>query len=75
MDVFNELLLKKNEEVFNLYQTKMSKNKKMNTSVNDIDYNSKKTINQINAHLDKKLKSSKAYQKKMQQELLNSNTI
>jgi len=70
MENFISILQKKNEEVELLYQNKLPKNKKMTLSVDDIDYNSKKTLNQINASLDKKLKSSKAYQKKLEEELL-----
>jgi len=64
------LLEKKREEVLQIYEHKMSKNKKMISDPNTIDFNSKKTINLINAALDKKLKSSKMYQKQIEKELL-----
>ena len=67
---FTDLLEKKRKEVFELYEHKMSKNKKMISDPDTIDFNSKKTINLINAALDKKLKSSKAYHKKIEKELL-----
>jgi hypothetical protein len=67
---FTDLLEMKRKEVFELYENKLSKNKKMTSDPNTIDFNSKKTINLINAALDKKLKSSKAYQKKVEKELL-----
>lgn len=72
MDVqaFNELIMRKTEEVKELYLNKSNRNKKMTKDPAEIDYNSKKTLNLINAALDKKLKSSKAYQKKVEKELL-----
>jgi hypothetical protein len=72
MDVqaFDELLTRKTEEIKQLYEIKSSKNKKMTKNPSEIDYHSKKTLNLINATLDKKLKSSKAYQKNLEQELL-----
>lgn len=72
MDVqaFDELIMRKTEEVKEIYLNKSNKNKKMTKDPAEIDYNSKKTINLINAALDKKLKSSKAYQKKVEKELL-----
>lgn len=70
MENFNSILQKKNCEIQALYENKLPKNKKMTSNVDDIDYYSKKTINQINVALDKKLKSTKAYQKKLEKELL-----
>lgn len=64
------ILESKRKEVFELYELKMSKNKKMTSDPDIIDFNSKKTYNLIHAALDKKLKSSKAYQKKVEKELL-----
>lgn len=72
---FDKILTEKNEEMKQLYDIKMSKNKKMNIDVNTIDYNSKKTFNNIQSCLDKKLKSSKAYKKKYDQEHQFSNCI
>jgi hypothetical protein len=70
LQAFEELIARKTEEVKQLYESKSNKNKKMTTDPSVIDYNSKKTLNLIHATLDKKLKSSKAYQKKLDQELL-----
>jgi hypothetical protein len=70
LQAFEELVARKTEEVKQLYESKSNKNKKMTTDPSVIDYNSKKTLNLIHAALDKKLKSSKAYQKKLDQELL-----
>jgi hypothetical protein len=43
----------------------------MTTDPSVLDFNSKKLINQINAAFDKKLKGSKAYKKKCEEELSN----
>jgi len=67
---FIALLDKKRKELCEIYENKMSKNKKMTSNPDTIDFNSKKTLNLINAALDKKLKSSKAYQKMVEKELL-----
>lgn len=69
--IFDEIINKKQSEINDLYQNKISKNKKMNVDPSKIDYNSAKTINLINATLEKKLKSSKLYQKKIEKELQN----
>lgn len=69
---FDELIERKITEVSLLYENKVNKNKKMTKDPSELDYHSKKTLNLINAALDKKLKSSKAYQKKMEKELLQS---
>ena len=70
MENFESILQKKNEEIEALYQNKLPKNKKMTSDPDTLDFHSKKTLNAINACLDKKLKSSKAYQKKLENELL-----
>lgn len=70
IDNLTQILEAKRKEVFELYENKMSKNKKMIADPDTIDFNSKKTYNLINAALDKKLKSSKSYQKKIEKELL-----
>lgn len=69
-EVFDKLLQAKNKEIFAAYEIKMDKNKKMTKDPSELDYYSKKTLNLINAALDKKLKSSKAYQQKLEKELL-----
>ena len=67
---FDELIARKIAEIKQLYEAKSTKNKKMTKDPSEIDYNSKKTLHLINAAIDKKLKSSKAYQKALDQELL-----
>lgn len=69
--IFDEIINRKQSEINDLYQNKISKNKKMNVDPSKIDYNSAKTINLINATMEKKLKSSKLYQKKIEEELQN----
>jgi hypothetical protein len=69
--IFDEIIVKKQSEIKELYENKISKNKKMNVDPSKIDYNSAKTFNLINATLEKKLKSSKLYQKKIEKELQN----
>ena len=71
--IFDEIMNKKKEEIHILYDMKVNKNKKMIKDPSELDYYSKKTLNLINATLDKKLKSSKAYKKKCEQELLEKN--
>jgi hypothetical protein len=72
--LFDELISKKTEEILMIYEDKVkskTKNKKMTTDPSVLDFNSKKLINQINAAFDKKLKNSKAYKKKCEEELSN----
>jgi hypothetical protein len=72
--LFDELISKKTEEILMIYEEKVkskTKNKKMTTDPSVLDFNSKKLINQINAAFDKKLKNSKAYKKKCEEELSN----
>jgi hypothetical protein len=72
--LFDELISKKTEEIHMIYEDKVkskTKNKKMTTDPSVLDFNSKKLINQINAAFDKKLKNSKAYKKKCEEELSN----
>ncbi len=74
--VFDEMIAKKTEELLMIYEEKVkskTKNKKLTTDPSVLDFNSKKLISQINAAFDKKLKNSKAYKKKCEEEL--SNTI
>ena len=61
----NDLFKNKNNEIQEILNLK---NKKM-TSINkslDLDYASKKTISKINTEEKRKYESSKAYKKKMQ---------
>jgi hypothetical protein len=72
---FDELIAKKTEEILMIYEEKIkskTKNKKMITDPSELDFNSKKLIRQINATFDKKLKGSKAYKKKCEEELYNN---
>jgi hypothetical protein len=73
--VFDEMIAKKTEEILMIYEDKVkskTKNKKMITDPSVLDFNSKKLISQINAAFDKKLKNSKAYKKKCEEELSNT---
>jgi len=65
---FDKLLEAKNIELMELYDIKICKNKKLTSEPSQIDYNSKKLYNRINAEFDKKFKSSKAYQKMCEKE-------
>jgi hypothetical protein len=72
---FDELIAKKTEEILMIYEEKVkskTKNKKLTTDPSELDFNSKKLIRQINATFDKKLKNSKAYKKKCEEELSNT---
>ena len=75
---FDVLIQSKTAEVMKIYEEKINsgvargKSKKMTTDPSELDFNSKKLIRQINAALDHKLKSSKAYKKKCAEELSNS---
>ena len=70
---FDLLIDNKTKELMAIYEDKASskKNKKMTTDPSVLDFNSKKLISQINAAFDKKLKGSKAYKKKCEEELSN----
>lgn len=75
---FDLLIDNKTKELMVIYEGKTNnasskKNKKMTTdpTVLDLDFNSRKLISQINAAFDKKLKNSKAYKKKCEDELSN----
>jgi hypothetical protein len=70
IELFDKIIDNKTKEVLELYENKVNKHKKMTKDPSELDYNSKKTLNLINAALDKKLKNSKAYKKKCEQELL-----
>jgi hypothetical protein len=64
----------KTNEIKKIYEEKVmskTKNKKLTSDPSTLDFNSKKLINQINAAFDKKLKNSKAYKKKCEEELSN----
>jgi len=65
---FDTILETKKAELMELYENKISKNKKMTSDPSQIDFNSKKLYYRINAEIDKKFKSSKAYQKMCENE-------
>lgn len=69
-DNFDKILQTKIEEVNTLFNIKTNKNKKMTSDPSQIDFNSKQLFNRINAEFDKKLKNSKAYKKKCENDLL-----
>ena len=50
---FDKLLENKNIELMELYENKMSKNKKMTSEPSQIDFNSKQLYNRINAEFNK----------------------
>jgi hypothetical protein len=71
---FDLLIDNKTNEVIKIYEEKIvskTKNKKLTTDPSILDFNSKKLLHQINAAFDKKLKGSKAYKKKCEEELSN----
>ena len=70
-DNFDKLLGDKQCELMELYENNIAKNKKMTTDPSKIDFSSKQLYNRINAEFDKKLKSSKAYQKMCEKEQQN----
>jgi len=69
-DNFDKILQAKIKEVNTLFNIKTNKNKKMTSDPSQIDFNSKQLYNKINAEFDKKLKNSKAYKKKCENDLL-----
>jgi hypothetical protein len=71
---FDLLIDNKTNEVLKIHEEKIvskTKNKKLTTDPSILDFNSKKLLHQINAAFDKKLKGSKAYKKKCEEELSN----
>jgi hypothetical protein len=71
MTPFDILLAKKREELEELYKMK-TKNKKMTSDVNEINFMEKQLYNKINAAIDKKYKESKEYKKKCESEVYNA---
>jgi CHAT domain-containing protein len=71
MTPFDILLAKKREELEDLYKMK-TKNKKMTSDVNEINFKEKQLYNKINAAIDKKYKESKEYKKKCESEVYNA---
>lgn len=71
MTPFDILLAKKREELEDLYKMK-TKNKKMTSDVDEINFMEKQLYNKINAAIDKKYKESKEYKKKCESEVYNA---
>jgi hypothetical protein len=65
----DELIDAKLKEIDDRCNNKTKKNEKMINDPSKLDYYSNKTLNLINATLEKKRKSSKAYQKALEKEL------
>jgi hypothetical protein len=68
---FDVILNKKIEEINELYELK-TKNKKMTSNPDEINFMDKKLYNKINAAIDKKYKESKQYKKKCEEEVQNA---
>lgn len=71
MTPFDILLAKKKEELEELYKMK-TKNKKMTSDINEVNFMEKQLYNKINAAIDKKYKESKEYKKKCESEVYNA---
>ena len=68
---FDVILTKKITEINELYEIK-TKNKKMTSNANEINFMDKQLYNKINAAIDKKYKDSKQYKKKCEIEVQNA---
>ena len=68
---FDIILKNKRFELEESYKLK-TKNKKMTSNVNEINFMDKKLYNKINAAIDKKYKESKQYKKKCEEEVQNA---
>jgi|APGre2960657468_1045069.scaffolds.fasta_scaffold214623_2 uncharacterized membrane protein YvbJ len=68
---FDNILTNKIAEINELYEIK-TKNKKMTSNVNEINFMDKQLYNKINAAIDKKYKDSKQYKKKCEIEVQNA---
>jgi hypothetical protein len=68
---FDVILTKKITEINELYELK-TKNKKMTSNANEINFMDKQLYNKINAAIDKKYKDSKQYKKKCEIEVQNA---
>ena len=68
---FDIILKNKRFELEESYKLK-TKNKKMTSNVNEINFMDKKLYNKINAAIDKKYKDSKQYKKKCEIEVQNA---
>ena len=68
---FDTILTNKIAEINELYEIK-TKNKKMTSNANEINFMDKQLYNKINAAIDKKYKDSKQYKKKCEIEVQNA---
>ena len=68
---FDNILTNKIAEINELYEIK-TKNKKLTSNVNEINFMDKQLYNKINAAIDKKYKDSKQYKKKCEIEVQNA---
>jgi hypothetical protein len=64
---FNKILLEKREEIIAISKLKTRDNKKM-INPDKLDKDTKDTLNRLKTENEKKIKSSKAYKKKMEEE-------
>jgi len=68
---FDVILNNKIAEINELYVLK-TKNKKLTSNPNEINFMDKQLYNKINAAIDKKYKESKQYKKKCEEEVQNA---
>jgi hypothetical protein len=64
---FNKILLEKRDEIIEISKSKKREIKKV-INPEKIDKDTKDTLNRLKVENEKKIKSSKAYKKKMQEE-------
>lgn len=64
---FNKILLEKREEIIEISKSKKREIKKV-INPDKLDKDTKDTLNRLKAENEKKIKSSKAYKKKMEEE-------
>jgi hypothetical protein len=64
---FNKILLEKREEIIEISKSKKREIKKV-INPDKIDKDTKDTLNRLKVENEKKIKSSKAYKKKMEEE-------
>lgn len=64
---FNKILLEKREEIIEISKSKKREIKKV-INPDKLDKDTKDTLNRLKVENEKKIKSSKAYKKKMEEE-------
>jgi hypothetical protein len=64
---FNKILLEKRDEIIEISKSKKRELKKV-INPDKLDKDTKDTLNRLKVENEKKIKSSKAYKKKMQEE-------